>query len=443
MSLLVGSAACGGSIKLALKKLRATNFRSFEHLDVEFGDFNVLIGANAAGKSNLVQCLKLLRDIGDEGLDNAISMQGGLEYLRNVNLSSSEFSLEARFKESSGLVLGLLPGQRVFASDILVADIEEIGYQLGLKLTSDSRHFEVVDEKVTFPCEFVFFHGYKSMTTDDGRDAPGQALGNGEIRVSRSADQLKLESTSPPSVQETLERYVKPRIEVGTIARNESMVHHPYFAVDVPLRRLFQQIATYDFDPKLAKRAAPLAGRKILDEDGSNLAIVLRNILDDESDRREFSNLLRDLIPSIADVGVQRFVDRSLVFNLREKYGDTSFPAFLLSDGTVGVAALIAAMYFGEAPVVVVEEPERNIHPHLISKVVDMLREVSRRRQVIVTTQSPQVVESAGLDNILLVSRDSGGFSTVTRPSELFQVREFLRNDIGLDELYTQNLLGA
>src|SRR3989337_1324301 len=40
-------------------------------------------------KSNLVQVFKFLRDIGEYGLDNAISMQGGAEYLRNAGTKSN------------------------------------------------------------------------------------------------------------------------------------------------------------------------------------------------------------------------------------------------------------------------------------------------------------------------------------------------------------------
>jgi len=37
---------------MAIKKLRISNFKSFGDLEIELGNFNVLIGANASGKSN-------------------------------------------------------------------------------------------------------------------------------------------------------------------------------------------------------------------------------------------------------------------------------------------------------------------------------------------------------------------------------------------------------
>ena len=75
---------------MAIKKIKISNFKSFKNLEIELDKFNVLIGANASGKSNFIQIFKFLRDISNHGLDNAISMQGGIEYLRNVNIGASE-----------------------------------------------------------------------------------------------------------------------------------------------------------------------------------------------------------------------------------------------------------------------------------------------------------------------------------------------------------------
>ena len=75
---------------MGIKKIKVVNFKSFENIEVELGKFNVLIGANASGKSNFVQIFKFLKDIADSGLENAVSLQGGVEYLRNMKIGISE-----------------------------------------------------------------------------------------------------------------------------------------------------------------------------------------------------------------------------------------------------------------------------------------------------------------------------------------------------------------
>jgi hypothetical protein len=51
-------------------------------------------------------------------------------------------------------------------------------------------------------------------------------------------------------------------------------------------------------------------------------------------------------------------------------------------------------------------------------------------------------VRNANIDTLFLVTRDSDGFSTISRPANNNAVQSFLENEIGIDELYVQDLLG-
>ncbi|MGK7883678.1 MAG: AAA family ATPase [Crocosphaera sp.] len=83
---------------MRIKSIRVRNFKSFKDCTINFNDFNVVIGSNASGKSNLVQIFKFLKDIEEYGLENAISLQGGVEYFINNQIGASEdFSLEIVF----------------------------------------------------------------------------------------------------------------------------------------------------------------------------------------------------------------------------------------------------------------------------------------------------------------------------------------------------------
>src|SRR5208337_2279137 len=75
---------------MTIKTIRVKNFKSFKDVEVHLGDFNVLIGANASGKSNFIHIIEFLRDIQRHGLENAISLQGGPEYLTNLNIGLGE-----------------------------------------------------------------------------------------------------------------------------------------------------------------------------------------------------------------------------------------------------------------------------------------------------------------------------------------------------------------
>lgn len=187
-----------------------------------------------------------------------------------------------------------------------------------------------------------------------------------------------------------------------------------------------------------------ITGKTELEPDGSNLAIALKHILEDKEKRVRISNLIKDLLPFIEDITVEKLVDKSMLASLKEVYSGNKFlPAPLLSDGTINITALIIALYFEEKPLLIIEEPERNIHPYLISKVIGMMNDVSERRkkQIIVTTHNPEVVRYADIENIVLVHRDDKGFTQISRPAEKAEVKIFLENKMGIEELYVQNLL--
>src|SRR5690606_33804236 len=79
---------------MSIKKISLTNYKCFDKVSLSLNNFNVIIGPNASGKSSLIQIFKFLKDFDDYGLDNAISLQGGVEYFRNINIGHNKnFSL--------------------------------------------------------------------------------------------------------------------------------------------------------------------------------------------------------------------------------------------------------------------------------------------------------------------------------------------------------------
>ncbi|MDM8357931.1 AAA family ATPase [Pandoraea communis] len=70
---------------MLITRLRLKNWRNFKHLDVPLGNRTYIIGANASGKSNLLDVFRFLRDIcrpAGGGLQKAIADRGGLKKLR-------------------------------------------------------------------------------------------------------------------------------------------------------------------------------------------------------------------------------------------------------------------------------------------------------------------------------------------------------------------------
>ena len=409
---------------MAITNITVSNFKSFRHLDLNLGRFNVLVGANASGKSNFTQIFKFVRDIVTDGLDNAVSMQG-LEYLANIAGDGPKvISVEVTSDFTGGSFL---------AAKSVWAETTELTSHFDLRLGGNGAGYKVTRDEITARFNVVEGPGGKAST----RKKVGKAI-TGTIRISKHGQRV----TQRVYVghRKLPDKDVNPCLfsPPGRPPSKTLSIEGPY-----PQALMPSAYAIYDFDPKLAKKAAVVVGKSELEENGQNLSLVLKNILEDPEKKRKFSNLIRDLLPFVKDVKTERFADRSLMFKLSESYHeDEYFPASFISDGTVNVSALLIALYFEKKDLVIIEEPERNIHPHLISGLVEMMKDASRNKQIIVTTHSPEVVRQAGVENLLLISRDKEGFSTISRPAEKRDVQIFLENDLGLDEVFVQELWG-
>jgi len=417
---------------MRIKRIEVRNFKSFEELKIDLGKFNVIIGANASGKSNFVHIFEFLRDITSSGLDNAISMQGGVEYLRNMNIGASEpLSIKVVSDKEFGWGLETKAG-------LIGIKTYEVIYEFALRFNKRGPGFKIVEDELSQKCKFF------KLERKGKKIKEKETLGDGEILISRSNGRVKIDLINiPPNVPLKEEDIFPPFLREEKLLEHTLLLETPYFFIP-PLEGIFSEISIYDFDPKLPKKATPITGKAELEEDGNNLSIILKNITENREKRRKLFNLVKDLLPFVENLDVEKFADKSLLFKLKESYFKTQYlPASLISDGTINMTALIVALYFEKKPFVIIEEPERNIHPYLISKVVEMMRDASQtqEKQIVVTTHNPEFVKYAGLENILLVSRNESGFSTISRPADKEEVKTFLKNDIGIEELYIQNLL--
>jgi ABC-type histidine transport system ATPase subunit len=395
---------------MTIKTIRVKNFKSLKELHVDLGKFNILIGANASGKSNFIRVIEFLRDIERHGLDNAIQLQGGREYLTNLNIGVGEsLSVEVVLSEGAGKT-GRIIASSKDGTNHLFLDDPEISYSFSIHFRKKGAGFDVLDDRLVFKGLFKTW----SRTAEGGERVRRQHDGVGEVVVTRDGETISVK-TIPPEGLSLAEYEVMPWLLRGNVPQRSLVLEHAESVTGRPL----QGIAIYDFDPKLPKKATPITGKADLEEDGSNLAIVLKNIIENGDQKRKLENLLGDLLPFVAGLEVEKFADKSLLFSLRETYAKKqSLPASLISDGTINITALIAALYFEKKPVAIIEEPERNIHPSLISKLVAMMKDASQGKQIIVTTHNPEVVRHADIGDVLLVSRNGDGFSTISRPSE-------------------------
>lgn len=417
-------------------RIEIHNFKSFDELSVNLDRFNVLVGANASGKSNFVQIFRFLQDIARHGLENALALQGDVKYFRNVKVPLTRnfrLSLRATFGLNEDQVFAYLK----FVTNQIMIQPEVLDYSLEIRFTQKGKAFEVAEESLVVEYNFFKIIGH-------GEPHP---LPKGRITVSAQNGKLHYQIELPSSVP-LEENDIIPGYWQGKHLPEKSSLLEVFSGIPVVhLERVFSNLHIYDLDPKAMKKAVPVSGIKELEPDGSNIALVLKDLLTDKSKKKRFLSFMQDLLPFVQDLKVAKFADKSLHFSTQEEYTNQYLPGFLLSDGTVILTALIYALFFGtskamgEMPLVILEEPAQHIHPSLISRMLQLIEEASQSQQILITTHNPEIVKHTPLDRLLLISRDERGFSTIKRPVEKQEVKTFLENEIGIEELFLQNLL--
>ena len=417
---------------MIFKKITISNFKSLADQTVELNDFNLLVGANGSGKSNFVQALKFLRDIVSFGLEDAISLQGGVEYLRNVNIADSQpltFHVVVEANDANQMSW-FQPFDFDKPRDVSVVEIHRLDYAFALQFQQEGSHFTIEKDRMIFA-----FSPSGHIHDADSRDISAEST----VELIRTGGRVEIRM-SPKSVPLT-------PMNTFPIHENKLLVEHPIVAQFYAggITDWIGKIGVYDLYPKEIKAPTSIASRAELEIDGNNLAALLGKLLRDHEKKRSFLNICRDLLPFVRGLGTEKVADSSIFLTLREEaLKEEELPAFLISDGTANIMALVFVLYFQKNKhLSIFEEPDRNLHPYLLSRVMTMFREASDSKQIIATTHSPGMVKHAGLENILLVSRDKSGFSRITRPADSEHVRIFLDNELGIDDLFIDNLLGV
>src|SRR5437588_7920526 len=82
-----------------LRRVRIQGYKSIAYCDVSLQPLTILVGRNAAGKSNFVDALAFLRDVMRTGVTEATRRRGGWSSIacRVTNPEKIHFGIEAAF----------------------------------------------------------------------------------------------------------------------------------------------------------------------------------------------------------------------------------------------------------------------------------------------------------------------------------------------------------
>ncbi|MBW8034299.1 MAG: AAA family ATPase [Planctomycetes bacterium] len=187
------------------------------------------------------------------------------------------------------------------------------------------------------------------------------------------------------------------------------------------------------------------ADNESLRSDASNIAPFLLELRDDEPEYynsvigavRLVTPFFDDFILKPSRSGEEEIVNLSW----KQKGSDYPMQPYHLSDGTLRFICLATALLQPNPPsTIVIDEPELGLHPYAIEILTELIKAASQKTQVIVSTQSPALVDNFEPEDVIVVNREKGA-STFKR-LEAKDLTHWLE-DYSLGDLWRKNIVAG
>ncbi|OEU96561.1 AAA family ATPase [Streptomyces oceani] len=396
-----------------LLELHVENFRSLRDVTVPLRPLTVLVGPNAAGKSNVLEVFDFLADVIRTDLQPALDSREGFD----------EIAFWGGSKPPPSLKIGL---KATWTTNATANTPDE--YQLTVRRRVLKSGAESLSRSESFRFKRTQGRGRRITISGDSAQVTDKKAGkeydSGSFGIQRLSSGLS-----------TLPRLASSDggAEVSRFAQQLSSFQ--VFDVDVAAAR----------QPYRLRRRARLVD---LSPQADNLAEFLMYLSSEDEDA--WASLVDDartVLPQLENIEFATFGGASdqVTVLLRERGLRRPTPLAYASYGTVRLLGLLALLYDPHPPALTcVEEIDHGLHPQALSLIVQRLREASSRSQFLVATHSPALVDQLLPEEIVVCERDGEGASIIPALT-VDDVREIVEEsgDQPLGDLWFSGVLGG
>ncbi|MFW6116783.1 MAG: AAA family ATPase [bacterium] len=434
-----------------LTRIEIDGFKTFRDFELSLEPFQVVIGPNGVGKSNLFDALQLLGRLTEEDLWSALQASRGeapeLFSLRPDGQSVDEMSFAVE----------LLIEPHVRDEWGRSAELQDT--RLRYELTIGREYDEREQEHLRVRCESLkrILVG-EDKWLDRHPDAKRSRFihsRRGTPFISTSEQEQVTAIALHQDGRRGRKRQMPAKPMERTVLGSVSTTEFPHvFAAREEMRRWrFLQL-----NPVVLRKPDGFRGPQTLSAQGDNLARTLARLKrEDPYLLKDISRDLANLVPGILQVEVEEDEARELYTVYAETQDGRRFSSRTLSDGTLRLLALITLANDPEYDgLLCFEEPENGVHPFRMSQMVELLRSLSTdfatdekgekwpMRQLLVNTHSPLLLTKLTDSELLFAympTRVSDQYASgrVTRivpvrtkllpdPQECFFTRQQVRN---------------
>ena len=432
-------------------------FKSFRNFKAPLATFQVIIGANGVGKSNLFDALHLLAKLAETDLRSA---------LLDVRGNAGELFMVGPTGESA-------PTMR-FAVELLVDRRvrDEWGSEADLKHTRMRYELEITRRPDAQGLErpYVTYESLEPLNRGDDdwlhnlepyreRWLPRLSGGRGTPFISTNVAAedvatLYLHQDGRSGRKATVAEKAERTVLSGVL--NTEFPHA--FAAREEMRAWRR----LQLNPVVLRESDPFLSPANLSSDGRFLARTLARLAaEDNSTLTEISADLAYLVAEISSIFIKQDHSQKRYLVKATTRDGCQLSASVLSDGTLRLLALLALKYDPEHHgVLCFEEPENGIHPRRLTQMVEeVLRPLATNfaeddpalplRQLLVNTHSPVLAQALGKENLArellfttMVSQTApDGVARITRLYPVQASRQ-LQIDLGIGKEVTTYTLG-
>ena len=193
-----------------------------------------------------------------------------------------------------------------------------------------------------------------------------------------------------------------------------------------------------------------IGDNKFLRSNAGNLAAFLYGVKHQQGGEPYYRRIVRyiqQVMPQFGDFILEPSVVNKDYISLdwREKDSDFIFGVNQISDGTLRFMALATLLL--QPPktmpsLIVIDEPELGLHPKAISLLAGLIKKASENAQIVLATQSPNLLDEFDADKVVVIERDEQQRTSVFKQLNSEQLKEWVE-EYTTSELWDKNVIGG